>query len=63
MGKPTGFLEYERQDRGYEEVERRRNSWKEFVEPLPEPALGEQAARAAWIAEFRFATTAALSTI
>jgi glutamate synthase (NADPH/NADH) small chain len=45
MGKPTGFLEYERQDRGYEDVEQRRNSWKEFVEPLPEPALGEQAAR------------------
>jgi glutamate synthase (NADPH/NADH) small chain len=45
MGKPTGFLEYERRDRGYEEVELRRNNWTEFVEPLPEPALGEQAAR------------------
>ena len=45
MGKPTGFLEHERQDRGYEEVELRRKSWKEFVEPLPDPALGEQAAR------------------
>ncbi len=45
MGKPTGFLEYERQDRGYEEIELRRNNWKEFVEPLPDPALEEQAAR------------------
>ena len=45
MGKPTGFLEHERQDRGYEEPERRRNSWKEFVEPLPDSTLGEQASR------------------
>jgi glutamate synthase (NADPH/NADH) small chain len=45
MGKPTGFLEFERQDRGYEDVEQRRNSWKEFVEPLPDPAIVEQAAR------------------
>ena len=45
MGKPTGFLEYERQDRGYEEPERRRTSWKEFVEPLPDATLGEQASR------------------
>jgi glutamate synthase (NADPH/NADH) small chain len=45
MGKPTGFLDYERQDRSYEDVELRRYSWKEFVEPLPDPALGEQAAR------------------
>jgi len=45
MGKPTGFLEYERQDRGYEKPEKRRNSWKEFVRPLPDAMLGEQAAR------------------
>lgn len=45
MGKPTGFLEYERQDRGYEDADLRRKSWKEFVEPLPDPLLGEQAAR------------------
>ncbi|MHA1114016.1 MAG: glutamate synthase subunit beta [Alphaproteobacteria bacterium] len=45
MGKPTGFLEYERQDRGKEEPELRRKTWREFVEPLPDPALGEQAAR------------------
>ncbi|MDA1326540.1 MAG: glutamate synthase, partial [Proteobacteria bacterium] len=45
MGKPTGFLEFERQDRGYEALELRRKKWKEFVEPLPDPVLGEQAAR------------------
>jgi len=45
MGKVTGFLEYERQDRGYEKPETRRTKWTEFVKPLPESALGEQAAR------------------
>lgn len=45
MGKATGFLEFERTDRGYEEPERRRTNWKEFVEPLPDATLGEQASR------------------
>ena len=45
MGKPTGFLEFERQDRGYDKPEARRKSWKEFVKPLPDPELGKQAAR------------------
>jgi glutamate synthase (NADPH/NADH) small chain len=45
MGKPTGFLEFDRQDRGYEKVEARRKSWKEFVKPLPDAELGRQAAR------------------
>ncbi len=45
MGKPTGFLEFERQDRGYDKPEQRRSSWKEFVKPLPDETLGEQAAR------------------
>jgi len=45
MGKPTGFLEFERHDRGYEKVEQRRKSWREFVKPLPEPELNKQAAR------------------
>ncbi len=45
MGKPTGFLEYERQDRGYEELDVRRGAWTEFLKPLPDSALGEQAAR------------------
>ena len=45
MGKPTGFLEFARQDRGYEKPDVRRKSWKEFVKPLPDPELGRQAAR------------------
>lgn len=45
MSKPTGFLEYEREDRGYEEPDARRTKWTEFVKPLSDPKLGEQAAR------------------
>src|ERR1051326_5164296 len=45
MGKPTGFLEFARQDRSYEEPEVRSKAWTEFVKPLPEPELGRQAAR------------------
>jgi glutamate synthase (NADPH) small chain len=37
MGKPTGFLEIERHDRGYEKPDVRRKTWKEFLKPLPEP--------------------------
>ena len=39
MGKPTGFLEIERHDRGYDKPDVRRKTWKEFVKPLPEPEL------------------------
>jgi glutamate synthase (NADPH) small chain len=45
MGKPTGFLEFERRDRGYEKAEARVHHWREFVKPLPEPELNRQAAR------------------
>jgi glutamate synthase (NADPH/NADH) small chain len=45
MGKPTGFLEIERIDRGYDKPEMRKQSWKEFVKPLPEPENRKQAAR------------------
>ncbi|HEY8871535.1 MAG TPA: glutamate synthase subunit beta, partial [Stellaceae bacterium] len=45
MGKPTGFLEVERADRGYEKPAARKKSWREFVHPLPEPALRAQASR------------------
>src|SRR5947199_3035795 len=45
MGKPTGFLEVERHDRGYEKPAVRKQSWKEFLHPLPEPELRAQAAR------------------
>jgi glutamate synthase (NADPH/NADH) small chain len=45
MGKPTGFLEIDRRDRGYEKPEARRRNWREFVTPLAEADLGGQAAR------------------
>src|ERR1700730_12121372 len=45
MGKPTGFLEYERHDRPYEKPDIRRHSWREFVKPLPDPETRTQAAR------------------
>jgi glutamate synthase (NADPH) small chain len=45
MGRPTGFLEIERQDRGYDKPDVRRRNWQEFVKPLPEPENRKQAAR------------------
>ncbi len=45
MGKITGFLEYERNDRHYEPVEQRVRHWHEFVLPLPEQDTRTQAAR------------------
>ena len=45
MGKPTGFLEIERHDRGYDKPDVRRRTWTEFLKPLSEPELSEQAAR------------------
>jgi glutamate synthase (NADPH) small chain len=45
MGKPTGFLEFERHDRGYEKAEARTQHWREFVKPLPESELNQQAGR------------------
>jgi glutamate synthase (NADPH/NADH) small chain len=45
MGKPTGFMEVERVDRGYEKPAARKKTWKEFVKPLPEPMLRAQASR------------------
>src|SRR5204863_3077083 len=45
MGKPTGFLEVERVDRGYEKPAARAKSWREFMHPLPEPLLRAQAMR------------------
>jgi glutamate synthase (NADPH) small chain len=45
MGKVTGFLEFERNDRHYEPVEQRIRHWREFVLPLPEQDLRTQAAR------------------
>jgi glutamate synthase (NADPH/NADH) small chain len=45
MGKPTGFLETKRQDRGYEKVAQRLKGWHEFVKPLPEDTLKAQGGR------------------
>src|SRR5215475_10991435 len=45
MGKVTGFLEFERSDRDYRPVEERIRNYKEFVLPLPEKDVREQAAR------------------
>ncbi len=45
MGKVTGFLEFERNDRDYQPVEERIRHWREFVLPLPEKELKDQAAR------------------
>jgi len=45
MGKITGFLEYDRHDRKYAPVEERIKNYQEFVLPLPEKEVREQAAR------------------
>ncbi|MEA3263413.1 MAG: glutamate synthase subunit beta [Pseudomonadota bacterium] len=45
MGKETGFLELDRQDRTYADPKERLNHYKEFVIPHPEPALKAQASR------------------
>ncbi len=45
MGKPTGFLEIERRDRGYEKPTERLQTWAEFVKPLPYDEVSQQAAR------------------
>ncbi|MCZ8322013.1 MAG: glutamate synthase subunit beta [Novosphingobium sp.] len=45
MGKETGFLELDRQDRTYADPKERLKHYKEFVVPHPEPALKAQASR------------------
>jgi glutamate synthase (NADPH/NADH) small chain len=45
MGKVTGFLEIEREDRDYAPVEERIKNYREFVLPLPEKETRDQAAR------------------
>ena len=45
MGKETGFLELDRQDRTYADPKERLNHYKEFVIPHSEPALKAQASR------------------
>jgi glutamate synthase (NADPH) small chain len=45
MGKITGFLEFERDDRDYQPVAERVKHYHEFVLPLPEQEVRKQAAR------------------
>ena len=45
MGKPTGFLELDRQDRTYKPVDERLKHYKEFVVPLAEGEVKKQASR------------------
>ncbi len=45
MGKPTGFLEYQRRDRSYAPVEERLKHYQEFVRPLPDDELRRQGGR------------------
>ena len=45
MGKPTGFLEIERQDRQYKPVADRVTHYEEFVIPLSDDELSSQGAR------------------
>jgi glutamate synthase (NADPH/NADH) small chain len=45
MGKITGFMEFERSDRGYEPVAERLKHWREFVKPLPRKDVETQASR------------------
>ena len=45
MGKVTGFLELDRQDRKYRPASDRIRNFKEFVIPLPDQTLKDQASR------------------
>ncbi len=45
MGSPTGFQDFERQDRGYLPVAERRQNFREFAIPLTDEALAKQGAR------------------
>ncbi len=45
MGKPTGFLEYDRKDTSYQPVEKRIRHFSEFLQPLADDELSRQGAR------------------
>jgi glutamate synthase (NADPH/NADH) small chain len=45
MGKPTGFLEIDKRERGYEKPDARRKSYAEFLKRMPPADVREQAAR------------------
>jgi len=45
MGKPTGFMEYDRQDRSYAPASDRITHYEEFVIALTDEQLKKQGAR------------------
>lgn len=45
MGKPTGFLEFDRQERDYENPDARRKSYAEFLKRMDNSEIRTQAAR------------------
>ena len=45
MGKPTGFVEFAREDRPYRKAAERIKEFKEFVLPLPDASVQTQAGR------------------
>ena len=45
MGKPTGFLEYQRRNASKRAVEERTNDWSEFKQHMPVEEIQTQAAR------------------
>ena len=45
MGKVTGFLEIDRQDRKYRPASDRIRNFREFIVPLPEQVIRDQASR------------------
>ena len=45
MGKVTGFMEFDRLDRGYAPVDERTQHYKEFLIPLENNELQKQSAR------------------
>ncbi len=45
MGKATGFLEIERKDRGYAKPAERLKHWNEFIVPMGEQEMRDQASR------------------
>ncbi len=59
MGKITGFLEIDRQERSYKPASDRIRHYDEFVIPLSEDQVSRVRRRAAWIAAFPFVIPAA----
>ena len=45
MGKPTGFLEYEKKERAYEKPEARKKNYAEFLKRMDNAEIRIQAAQ------------------